>query len=52
MLISGADDALSCNIFAGTLKDMAHKWIAGLPARPVTSFEDLATRFVAQFAAN
>ncbi|GAU42011.1 hypothetical protein TSUD_236780 [Trifolium subterraneum] len=52
MFISGADDALSCKIFAGTLKDVAHKWIAGLPARSVTSFEDLATRFVAQFAAN
>ncbi|GAU47368.1 hypothetical protein TSUD_403710 [Trifolium subterraneum] len=52
MFISGADDALSCKIFAGTLKDVAHKWIAGLPTRSVTSFEDLATHFVAQFAAN
>ncbi|GAU41091.1 hypothetical protein TSUD_139940 [Trifolium subterraneum] len=52
MFISGADDALSCKIFAGNLKDVAHKWIAGLPTRSVTSFEDLATRFVAQFAAN
>ncbi|GAU47711.1 hypothetical protein TSUD_177160 [Trifolium subterraneum] len=52
MFISGVDDALSCKIFGGTLKDVAHKWIAGLPARSVTSFEDVATRFVAQFAAN
>ncbi|MCI18630.1 hypothetical protein A2U01_0039785 [Trifolium medium] len=52
MFISGAEYALSCKIFAGTLKDVAHKWIARLPARSVTSFEDLATRFVAQFTAN
>ncbi|CAJ2637566.1 unnamed protein product [Trifolium pratense] len=32
MFISGAEDALSCKIFAGTLKDVAHKWIAGLLA--------------------
>jgi hypothetical protein len=52
MFISGADDALSCKIFAGTLKGVAHMWIAGLPTRSVTSFDELATRFVAQFAAN
>jgi len=47
MFISGADDALSFKIFAGTLKGVAHKWIAGLPVRSVGNFEDLATRFVA-----
>jgi hypothetical protein len=52
MFISGADDALSCKIFAGTLKGVAYMWIAGLPTRSVTSFDELATRFVAQFAAN
>jgi len=52
MFISRVDDALSCKIFAGTLKGVAHKWIIGLPVRSVTNFEDLATRFVAQFAEN
>jgi len=52
MFISGVDDALSCKIFVGTLKGVSHKWIAGLPATSITNFEDLAIRFVAQFAAN
>jgi len=45
MFISGANDALSCKIFVGTLKGVAYKWIVALPARSVTNFEDLATRF-------
>jgi len=49
MYISGADDALSCKIFVGTLKGATHKWIAGHFARSVTSFEDLATSSVILF---
>ncbi|XP_050918874.1 uncharacterized protein LOC127136344 [Lathyrus oleraceus] len=52
MFISGVDDTLSCKFFVGTLKDVDHKWIVGLPARSIISFEDLATHFVAHFAVN
>lgn len=33
--ISVSDDILSCKMFVGTLKDVAHKWSVGLPRRLV-----------------
>lgn len=47
MFISRADDSWSCKKFAGTLKNVAHKWIVS-----IVNFDDLCTKFVAQIATN
>lgn len=42
MLISGGDDVASCNMFTGTLKDVALCWFIGLPPRSIANFEDFS----------
>lgn len=49
MFISGGDDAISCKMFVGTLKDIALRWFIGLPPKSITDFEVLTGRFAAQF---
>ncbi|RDY07090.1 hypothetical protein CR513_08846, partial [Mucuna pruriens] len=52
MYISGGNDKLSCKLFLGTLRGVAMQWMATLPARTIRTFNDLASVFVSQFAAN
>ncbi|RDX92036.1 hypothetical protein CR513_25897, partial [Mucuna pruriens] len=52
MYISGGDDKLSCKLFLGTLRGVALQWIMNLPPRSIYAFNDLATLFLSQFAAN
>ncbi|RDX63495.1 hypothetical protein CR513_58070, partial [Mucuna pruriens] len=46
------NDKLSCKLFPGTLRGVAMQWMATLPARTIRTFNDLASAFVSQFAAN
>ncbi|RDX87783.1 hypothetical protein CR513_30703, partial [Mucuna pruriens] len=52
MYISGGDDKLSCKLFPGTLRGVAMQWMTTLPARTIRTFNDLASAFASQFAAN
>ncbi|RDX91698.1 hypothetical protein CR513_26280, partial [Mucuna pruriens] len=52
MYISGGDDKLSCKLFPGTLRGVALQWIMNLPPRSIYAFNDLASMFLSQFAAN
>ncbi|RDX98500.1 hypothetical protein CR513_18558, partial [Mucuna pruriens] len=52
MYISGGDDKLSCKLFPGTLRGVALQWIMNLPPRSIYTFNDLASMFLSQFAAN
>ncbi|RDX96071.1 hypothetical protein CR513_21320, partial [Mucuna pruriens] len=52
MYISGGDDKLSCKLFPGTLRGVAMQWMATLPARTIRTFNDLASAFASQVAAN
>ncbi|GKE01184.1 zinc finger, CCHC-type containing protein [Tanacetum coccineum] len=36
-------------LFQFSLRDQASNWLERLPARPITTWEDLTTRFLAQF---
>ncbi|RDX61755.1 hypothetical protein CR513_59981, partial [Mucuna pruriens] len=52
MYISGGNDKLSCKLFPGTLRGVAMQWMTTLLARTIRTFNDLASTFVSQFAAN
>ncbi|RDX58414.1 hypothetical protein CR513_62271, partial [Mucuna pruriens] len=52
MYISGGSDKFSCKLFLGTLRGVAMQWMAMLPPRSVQTFQDLASSFLSQFAAN
>ncbi|RDX68078.1 hypothetical protein CR513_52973, partial [Mucuna pruriens] len=52
MYISGGDDKLSCKLFPRTLRGVALQWIMNLPPRSIYTFNDLASMFLSQFAAN
>ncbi|RDY06590.1 hypothetical protein CR513_09399, partial [Mucuna pruriens] len=52
MYISEGNNKLSCKLFPGTLRGVAMQWMATLPARTIRTFNDLASTFVSQFAAN
>ncbi|RDY02344.1 hypothetical protein CR513_14207, partial [Mucuna pruriens] len=52
MYISGGDDKLSCKLFPGTLRGVALQWMMNLPPRSIRVFNDLASLFLSQFAAN
>ncbi|RDX83294.1 hypothetical protein CR513_35806, partial [Mucuna pruriens] len=45
MYISGRDDLLSCNLFLGTLTEVAMRWFSGLPPRSIGSFWLLESQF-------
>ncbi|RDX60923.1 hypothetical protein CR513_60900, partial [Mucuna pruriens] len=49
---SNKDDTISYKLFLDTLKGFAMQWFAGFPPRTIHTFNDLATVFVLQFAAN
>ncbi|RDX61807.1 hypothetical protein CR513_59925, partial [Mucuna pruriens] len=52
MYINGGNDKLSCKLFPGTLRGVAMQWMATLSARSIRTFNDLASLFLSQFAAN
>ncbi|RDX97494.1 hypothetical protein CR513_19732, partial [Mucuna pruriens] len=52
MYISGGDDKLSYKLFPRTLRWVALQWMMNLPPRSIRVFNDLASLFLSQFAAN
>ncbi|XP_025702583.1 uncharacterized protein [Arachis hypogaea] len=50
MYLSDASDAIRCKAFPNTLTKTAIKWFDSLPLRSITSFDDLAKKFLTRFS--
>ncbi|XP_016173111.1 uncharacterized protein LOC107615571 [Arachis ipaensis] len=50
MYLTDASDATRCKAFPTTLTKTAIKWFDSLPLRSITSFDDLAKKFIARFS--
>ncbi|KAL4276249.1 hypothetical protein AHAS_Ahas20G0188300 [Arachis hypogaea] len=50
MYLTEAFDAICCKAFPTTLTKTAIKWFDSLPLRSITSFDDLAKKFLARFS--
>ncbi|XP_057719637.1 uncharacterized protein LOC130934064 [Arachis stenosperma] len=50
MYLTDASDAIRCKAFPTTLTKTAIKWFNTLPPRSITSFDDLAKKFLARFS--
>ncbi|XP_052116396.1 uncharacterized protein LOC127746596 [Arachis duranensis] len=50
MYLTDASDAIRCKAFPTTLTKTAIKWFDTLPPRSITSFDDLAKKFLARFS--
>ncbi|XP_016178168.1 uncharacterized protein LOC107620535 [Arachis ipaensis] len=50
MYLTDASDAIRCKAFLTTLTKTAIKWFDSLPPRSITSFDDLAKKFLARFS--
>ncbi|XP_057755630.1 uncharacterized protein LOC130974797 [Arachis stenosperma] len=50
MYLADASNATRCKAFPTTLTNSAMKWFDSLPPRSVTSFDDLARKFLTQFS--
>ncbi|XP_015955427.1 uncharacterized protein LOC107479844 [Arachis duranensis] len=49
MYLTDASEAIRCKAFPTTLTKRAIKWFDSLPLRSITSFDDLAKKFLARF---
>ncbi|XP_015965411.1 uncharacterized protein LOC107489158 [Arachis duranensis] len=50
MYLADAYDVTCCKAFSTTLTKAVMKWFDGLPPRSVTSFDDLARKFLTRFS--
>ncbi|XP_057747226.1 uncharacterized protein LOC130966437 [Arachis stenosperma] len=50
MYLTDASDAIQCKAFPTTLTKTAIKWFDTLPPRSITSFDDLAKKFLSRFS--
>ncbi|XP_025631324.1 uncharacterized protein [Arachis hypogaea] len=50
MYLADASDTTRCKAFPNTLTKVAMKWFDNLPPRSITSFDDLARKFLTRFS--